>query len=386
MTVALRAPLGPRAPRGTPLRVAQVTEYYYPHLGGICEHAHHLAAELRRRGLHVDIVTPRIGDAPPPAGVIHVGRSVPLPYNGSHARLSVGRHLREELRAVLRAGAYDVVHVHSPLTPSLPLLALERGDAALVGTWHTQFTRSVPFRAFRRTLQRRIDTLDAAIAVSPTARDAIARYFDAPWEVIPNGVDTTSFRPGLPAPPEMSDGTPTVLFVGRFDPRNGLATLLGAWPAIRAARAARLVIVGDGPLRHHYAHLAAPMRDVVFVGALGTERAAYYSNATLYACPTTRASFGITLLEAMASARPIVCSDIAGFRDVVADGRESLFVPPERPAALAARVIDLLDDPALQARLGAEGRARAARYDWVTVTDGIVAAYERALAIHGVAR
>lgn len=386
MTLPVGLGRAPHPAADAPLRIAQVTEYYYPHLGGICEHVHFLAAELRRRGHHVDILTPRIAGTPPAPGVVHVGRSVPVPYNGSHARFSVGWRLGAQLRGVLERGAYDVVHVHAPLTPSLPHLALRRGDWALVGTWHTQFLRSVPFRLFRRRLQRRIDALDAAIAVSPTARDAIARYVDASWQVIPNGVETTLFHPGHPAPPAMADGVPTVLFVGRFDPRNGLGTLLEAWPAIRAAVEARLVVVGDGPLAPHFRRIAAGLRDVVFTGALGEERAAYYANATLYACPTTRASFGITLLEAMASARPIVCSDIPGFRDVVRDDREALLVPPADAPALAARTIALLRDPALQRRLGADGLRRSVSYDWGAVTTEVLDAYRRAMAVHGATR
>ncbi|MBI3567469.1 MAG: glycosyltransferase family 4 protein [Gemmatimonadetes bacterium] len=381
MTLTLQAPPVHRSPPAAGLRVAQVTEYYYPHLGGVCEHAHFLADECRRRGMHVDIITPRIGRTVPLPGVIHVGHSLPVPSNGSHARLSVGWRLRDRLRHVLREGRYDVVHVHAPLTPSLPLLALERGNAALVGTWHTQFSGSLLLELFRDRLQSRIDRLDGTIAVSETARAAISRYFEAPWRVVPNGVNTTLYRPGRPMPEEMAHGAPTLLFVGRLDPRNGLSTLLEAWPIVQAAvRHARLVIVGDGPLRGHYERQARALSGVVFRGALGDERADYYSNASAYVCPTTRASFGITLLEAMASGRPILCSDIPGFRDVVANGREALMVPPEDPRALAQGAITLLRDAALRDELGATGLQRSARYDWVHVTDEIVDVYASALA------
>ena len=234
VTHGLRTPLPPSRVKKPTLRIAQITEYYYPHLGGICEHAHYLAAELRRRGMHADIITPQIGSGSPPPGVIHVGHSVPLPYNASHARVSLGWRLGARLREVLRRGKYDVVHVHAPLTPSLPLLALRSTDAALVGTWHTQFARSVPFRLFQRPLQRRLDRLDAAIAVSETARAAMDRYFDVPWSIVPNGVDTTLFRPSRPVPTEMEGDAPTLLFAGRLDPRNGLSVLLRAWPGVRA--------------------------------------------------------------------------------------------------------------------------------------------------------
>jgi phosphatidyl-myo-inositol alpha-mannosyltransferase len=110
------------------LRIAQVTEYYYPHLGGICEHAHFLARELRLRGHHVDIITSNLEGATSEPNVIRVGRSVPVYSNGSMARVTVGRRLRQQVRATLARGRYDVVHVHAPLAPTLPLLAVDEAS------------------------------------------------------------------------------------------------------------------------------------------------------------------------------------------------------------------------------------------------------------------
>src|ERR1044071_2459914 len=107
------------------LRIALVTEYYYPHLGGVCEHVHFLAGAARRQGHHVDVITSNIGGAAARPGVIRMGRSQTIPSNGSQGRFTMGLNLRRDLRRLLRAGRYDVVHVHSPLVPTLPLLAIE---------------------------------------------------------------------------------------------------------------------------------------------------------------------------------------------------------------------------------------------------------------------
>src|SRR2546423_976442 len=110
------------------LRIALVTEYYYPHLGGVCEHVHFFAREARRRGHHVDIITSNIPGAEPQPNVIRVGRSQPVYCNGSQARITIALDLRKQMRKVLKEGRYDVVHVHSPLTPTLPLLAIEEAE------------------------------------------------------------------------------------------------------------------------------------------------------------------------------------------------------------------------------------------------------------------
>src|SRR3954470_24576314 len=117
------------------LRIALVTEYYYPHLGGICEHVHFFAREARRRGHHVDIITSNIKGAEPQENVIRLGYSQPVYMNQSQARITLGLGIRKQVRKVLRDGRYDVVHVHSPLTPVLPLLAIEEADCPVVGTF-----------------------------------------------------------------------------------------------------------------------------------------------------------------------------------------------------------------------------------------------------------
>src|SRR5690349_14089004 len=149
-----------------PLRIALVTEYYYPHLGGICEHVHFFAREARRRGHHVDIITSNLEGAEQQPNVIRIGRSQPIYFNGSQARLTVGMGIRKEMRYTLRRGRYDLVHVHSPLSPWLPILAIDEADCPVVGTFHTYFDRSMLYKIYRPNLQRRLDSLSAAIAVS----------------------------------------------------------------------------------------------------------------------------------------------------------------------------------------------------------------------------
>src|SRR5688572_1420757 len=260
------------------MRIALVTEYYYPHLGGVCEHVHFFAREARRLGHDVDIITSHIPGAAPRAGVIRVGRSVPLYINGSQGRITVGRTLRRDVRRILRAGEYDIVHVHSALTPVLPILAIEEAEVPVVGTFHTYFDRSWGYQVFRRAFQRRLDRLSAAIAVSQSTIVALQRYFDADWKIIPNGVDTDLFRPEVERPLGIPQDVPTILFLGRFDPRNGLSALIDAFKRVRGrGRRARLVVVGDGPLRNHYQRKAGSDRDIEFVGAVVDGRPGYYA-------------------------------------------------------------------------------------------------------------
>ncbi|MFI5230644.1 MAG: glycosyltransferase family 4 protein, partial [Gemmatimonadales bacterium] len=175
----------------------------------------------------------------------------------------------------------------------------------------------------------------------------------------------------------------TIHYLGRFDPRTGHSTQIDSYPRVKGrgnrGRQARLVVVGDGPLREHYYKQANGDKDIVFVGAVLEGRPSYYAHSSVYACPTTKASFGITLLEAMACETPVVCSDILGFRDVVVDEREALMVPCGDRDALANALVRVLDDEGLAIQLGTTGRQNSLEYSWARVTSRVLDVYQQVL-------
>ena len=119
--------------------------------------------------------------------------------------------------------------------------------------------------------------------------------------------------------------------------------------------------------------------DITFVGAVLEGRPRFYANSSVYACPTTKASFGITLLESMACETPVVCSDILGFRDVVANEREALMVPCGDRDALADSLVRVLDDEGLAIELGTTGRQNSLEYSWARVTSRVLDVYQNVL-------
>jgi phosphatidylinositol alpha-mannosyltransferase len=363
---------------GRSLRVAVVTEYYYPHIGGICENVHHFAGEARARGHHVDVITGRIPGAPERPHVITIPYSATVHANGSTCRLTLGRGIRSKLRHVLREGAYDIVHVHAPLAPSLPMIAIEEAECPVVGTFHAYHEFSAAYAFGRRYFQGLLDRIHAKLPVSAAARDAVAKYFTAEWTIVPNGVDTTRFTPEAPRAAAIPTDRPIVLFVGRFDPRNGLPVLIDAFKRLRArGTSARLVVVGDGPLRSRYLALADGRDDITFLGHVDDGLERYYAHAAVYACPATLGSFGITLLEAMACGTPIVCYDTPGFRGVVEHEEQALMTPPGDVQAFADALARVLEDDALRARMGRAGRMRASAFAWPRIAEQTLAVYER---------
>lgn len=367
------------------MRIALVTEFYHPHLGGVTEHVENLALQFRARGHDVTIITARMaGQGVDPEYVRRVGTSRVVFSNGSFARIATGFRLRSRIARILRDRQIDIVHLHGSLTPTLGLVGQDAADdcgVPVVATFHSWFPRAPAFRAFRRFLQPRLDRIAASIAVSEPVIAAMSRYFTTDWVIIPNGIDIDHFHP-VPHDSDALARDARMLFLGRLDPRNGLGTMLDAMPHILRRRPdARLVVAGDGPLRRLYEKRARPLRDnVEFLGQVNGERPHLYGTADLYVCPTSKASFGITLLEAMACGTPIIGSDIIGFRELVDHGDEAVLAPVDDAKAWADTAVSLLENPEKRRQMGAAGREKAALFAWPIVADRVLAVYARVLA------
>lgn len=366
------------------MRIALVAEDYYPQLGGVPEHVHNLALQLNHWGHTATVVTSHMGHYPDASFVRRVGTSRVIYANGGVSRVTTGWRLRRRLEQLFRAGRYDLVHVHGGLAPTLGLVApfaAWRAGIPVVATFHSWFARSLGCRVLRRPFQRILDRHAATIAVSQPVVEANARYFDLDWDIIPNGVDTTFFRPRHRRPADAVTDDPRLLFLGRIEPRNGLGTLLAAMPHILARYPrAVLTVAGDGPWRRYYERRARSLGPSVhFVGQVFDDRPAYYSAADLYLCPTTIASFGVTLLEAMACGAPMIVSDNHGFRWVTDGGDEAVLIPKHDPEVWAATTIALLADPARRAAMTRAGIEKAARFAWPRIARQELAVYERVL-------
>ncbi|MCL4474357.1 MAG: glycosyltransferase family 4 protein [Actinobacteria bacterium] len=366
------------------MKIALVTEYYYPLLGGITEHVHNLAGALSRKGHEVTVVTHNLKprkhhhypDDPLNFTVERFGKGIPIYSNGSFARVTLGKSLGDNLGKFFEREQFDVIHAHSPLTPILPLLAVRRSKAPVtVGTFHTYFDRSHGYGLLKKKFMESMNMMDGKIVVSDACVEALSRYFDTDYKVIPNGVDTSYFRPEAPQLPQFDDDKLNILFVGRFDPRNGLKTMLNAFRIVKSQfDNCRLIVVGDGPLRPYYRTLVDRRlsKDIHFAGLVNGGRPNFYSTADIYCTPCTKASFGVVLLEAMASATPIVASDINGYRLVMEDNKQGILVPETAAAGFAEALMRLLKDPELRQRMGREGRKTAEEaFSWDLVASRV---------------
>ena len=354
------------------MRICLVCPYDLAQEGGVKRHCVDLAAALRAGGDEVDIVGPCAGGYRLPDGMYGLSGVVNVPNNGSDNWIGVFAS-PVKLRRLFRERRYDVVHVHEPLVPSLGYWALLHANgAARVGTFHAFAEHEgLASRATRKLVGGIVvGALDRGIAVSPAAARFARVAFARSLAVIPNGIRSAAFA-NRPSPPP--DGALRLLFVGHWrDPRKGLAHLLDACTRLRLRWT--LDVVGDGG--------TLPQRQLAGVryhGPVAAESALadLYAACDVFVAPSTgMESFGIVLLEAMATGRAIVCSDIEGYRGAVGDAG-ALYVSPGSPDALAAAITELAD-PAKRATLAARNPARASEFEWdhlaVRVRDEYVAA------------
>ena len=369
------------------MKIGIVSQSYYPRYGGVTEHVHALAHELRRRGHEVTIITSffRRGEKGFTDGVLRIGWNILVPFNRAFVDFAIGLSLKRRLRRAFRQLDLDVVHVHCPTAPTLPLFAVQVSDRPTVGTFHSTGGRTALQDLFRPLVVGAMERLDGRIAVSDTARATAELYHPGPYDVIPNGVDTERFHPLVQPFEHWRDPAFTnILFVGRLDPRKGVQDLIAAMPEVveRTDGRARLLVVGDSYLRPQImAGVPSVAREHVhFLGHVpSSDLPRWYATGDIFCSPATgNESFGIVLVEAMAAGRAVVCSDIPGYRTVVTPGRDAAVFRPGDVPALARVLSQLVEDPERRGRLAESGRQRARDFAWPSVVDRIEAVYRAA--------
>ena len=364
------------------MKIAMVSPYDFTWPGGVTAHVSQLAQELCHAGHQVKVLAPHSPSRQcfEAESFVPLGRSVPVPSGGSIARVSLSWWLYRRVREILEEECFDLIHLHEPLAPVLPLCFLECSNTVNVGTFHAYYTRQHLYRFSQPIIKRWHRRLHGGIAVSPAARKYVHNFFPRDYRIIPNGIDVDHFAGNAVPWPEYQDGKNNILFVGRMEKRKGLRYLLEAYCRLKWDYPnTRLIVVGPGNLdRESHSILSARNPgDVVLVGGVSyQDLPRYYASADIYCSPATgQESFGIVLLEAMACGKPIVASAIEGYMGILKDGEQGLLFPRRDAQALANTLASLIENPEYALRLGATGRRLVEQYRWKVVARQVESYY-----------
>lgn len=365
------------------MRIGIACPYSFDTPGGVQAHVADLAEALIARGHIVSVLTPAEDDRQLPAYAVSVGRPVPLPYNGSVARLAFGPMTFARVSRWLRDGQFDVLHVHEPTAPSVSMLACLVARGPIVATFHVSSQRSRVLAAAHGAVQPLVEKITGRIVVSALARRFQVEHLDGGGVEIPNGVAVQRFAQAQPLPGWPGEGG-AVGFLGRFDePRKGFTVLRSAFTSLARSRPGlRLLVAGPGDISETMREFPADVASrVVMLGKVSNEdKARMLRSVDVYVAPNIGGeSFGMILTEAMAAGAPIVASDLDAFRRVLDDGAAGTFFPVGDAVKLADQVGSLLDDPARRKQLSERARAVVRHYDWSVVAQRVLEVYATAI-------
>jgi len=345
------------------MKIGLICPYNLDRPGGVQDQVMRIGRWLDARGHETTIVGP--GETGPPGAKL-VGGSIVVRANRSAAPIAVDPRVAGRVRAAVEG--CDVIHIHEPFMPVVSLAATRIRSIPSIGTFHAD---AAPWARtalkvggpLARVVAGRVDVLTA---VSDVARSTISSIDNV--RVIPNAIDVDAYG-GVPKIPG------TVVFVGRDDPRKGLDVLLDAWSSVlEQVPGATLDVVG--------ADRTGAMPGVTFHGRVDeVTKRELLGRATVATAPNLGGeSFGIVVVEAMASECAVVASAIPAFAAVLGDSGE--LVKPGDPVGLAQRIVDVLVDPARSSRLSTAARERSARYDGEVIVGRYLEVYAEAIALH----
>ncbi len=363
------------------MRIVIFSESFLPLRTGVAKHTYELALNLQRRGHEVILITGNFEGDGYPFRVIKIGDVGRVYANGSYTYFIKAspfklKNVLSKIHAEKPIGAF---HNQGPLGPPLSMLSalmMKKVDGSVVrvGSFHSKRMGSPgPLRVLSPLLSYLMRQHDVLTAPSRSTAREMEDLFGVSVKVIPNAIDTSYFNPSVPPYGPLMDGRRNVLYVGRFDERKGVDVLMGAWERVSASmRDVRLVMVGDGPLRDMVEGYRRRLGNILVFDdiPMGDERLPMiYRSADFCVFPAKGGeAFGIVILEAFASGKTAVVSDIEGYNEVACP-ECALLIPAGDEGALSDAIMRLLADGKLLSGLSERALRRGMEFSWERVVE-----------------
>jgi len=367
------------------MKIGLITFHSFLEPGGVKTHLLALLKEFKKKKIRAKIIVPRrkirenYGK-----DVILLGTAFPINFGGGTADL-VFNFTPASIEATLIKEQFDILHFHNATFPSFFQILLSPLSFKTLNilTLHSDISRTRLFKKIPQFFNFFINfcnlRIDGAIAVSPVAFKALEK-FKKPKVIIPNGVDLKIFNPRNPKIKRFKDGKINLLFVGRIEERKGLIYLLKAFLILkRRYPNLRLIVAGDGPEREKCENFVKEnnLRDVLFLGTVKDDLPSLYSTCDVFCAPSIYGeSFGIVILEALASGLPLVGFANRGYKELLRGTiAERFLVKPKDYRSLTKKIEILIKNPNIRKELRQFGLKHVKEYSWEKIAKKILNFY-----------
>jgi phosphatidyl-myo-inositol alpha-mannosyltransferase len=370
------------------MRILLVSSAFWPYPSGISEHVYYLAKGLIKRGHQVKILTTNYPSkwetgVHEDLDVTRFGRAVLIPLNKSAATFPFGFDIPYRTKQFLKQQTFDVIHMHGCYPPEIGFWALKYSKTVNCVTFHTVGFKNIPMtKMLSKIFKKYADKINGKIAVTKIAQVWAEPFFPGKYRVIPNGVDCERFSLNVQPIIKKEGNIFRILYLGRLDERKGVLIAINAFKKIHdKIPNTKLYIVGGGTLEKEACQLACNLLvqdSCQFLGYVKREDLpGYYASADAYVAPALGGEAqGIVLLEAMASGRPVIASDIEGYRAVIEDNKTGLFFKAGDAEDLAEKLQQVIQNIQMRKAMMKNARLSAERYSWDKIVVEIEGYYQ----------
>ena len=340
--------------------------------GGVQNQILALAKSIRKLGTDVRVLGPCDGP-PPDTGITPLGNSLPTATNGSIAPLAPDAAAQLRVIRALRDEQFDVLHVHEPLAPGPTITSIVLKQSPIVATYHRS-GHSKFYDYFNRPARWVASRIEINCAVSEEAARTAKSALRGTYEILFNGIDLDLFETRIE-----KSATPTVLFLGRHEPRKGLQVLIEAFRYL--PNDVRLWIASEGPETEKLKEQTSNDDRIIWLGTISdAEKINRLQKCSVLCAPSLGGeSFGIVLLEAMAAKTPVVASAIPGYMKLARQGKDALLTKPGDPISLSDALRSVLFTDNVATTLSESGRERAEQFSMDELAIQYQKIYKRAL-------
>lgn len=372
------------------MKIGLVCPYNIARGGGVKEHIFATQAELQKRGHEVYILTPQPRDyeAEPSKHIVFVGGATDF-NSPLHTTIQVSASVNETIDNMLAEHRFDILHFHEPWVPMLSAQILSRSKCVNIGTFHAKLPETMMTRTMIKVVtpytKSVLKYIDEFTAVSDAAAEYVCSLTDKPVALIPNGIDLDKYK--APARRSENKKQKTIFYVGRLEQRKGVKHLLHAFKMLSETHPeVSLVLAGDGPDRAKLEMLASDLEleNVTFAGFISEkEKIHFLRTADLFCSPALYGeSFGIVLLEAMATGTVTVAGDNPGYASVMNGIGALSLVNPKHHAEFARRLSLLLYENDLRKLWRDWAAGQLPQYSYEAIVDQYEEVYRKAISLH----